>query len=131
MFSIPHCPFPIAHSLLPNMTTIGTKIYTLLYGKYVGTDQFGNRYYKHRKQDGFGRHKRWVVYHGQVEPSKIPPEWHGWMHYMLDIMDNTQYTWQKEYQPNVTGTKRACSLPKESASHKNYQSWQPDNAENT
>ena len=55
--------------------TIGTFLYTLFTGKYVGTDQFGNKYYSNSKG------KRWVVYINRVESSKIPPEWHSWIHF--------------------------------------------------
>ena len=42
----------------------------------VGSDRFGNRYY--RSKDG--RH-RWVLYDRTVEASRVPPEWHGWLHH--------------------------------------------------
>ncbi|MEC7515455.1 MAG: NADH-ubiquinone oxidoreductase subunit NDUFA12 family protein, partial [Pseudomonadota bacterium] len=46
--------------------TIGTRIFTWLNGKLVGSDRFGNRYYVNKGGDGArGRQKRWVVYKGQ------------------------------------------------------------------
>ena len=48
--------------------TLGTFIYTLLAGKFVGEDEFGNKYYSNPK----GK-KRWVIYKDRVESSKIPP----------------------------------------------------------
>ena len=56
--------------------TIGTFLYTLLFGKYSGEDQFGNKYYSDSKG------KRWVIYKNNIEASKIPPEWHLWIHFL-------------------------------------------------
>jgi len=64
------------------------------------------------------------------EPSKIPAEWHGWIHYSWDMtpvnLNTKKYSWQKIHLPNLTGTKNAHS-PKNSIiiSKKPYQSWQP------
>ena len=88
--------------------TIGTKLYTMLYGKFVGRDEFGNRYFEHKSKRADEPHKRrWVVYNGVAEASKIPPAWHGWMHYTLDapLSEAKQYNWLKSHLPNLTGTK--------------------------
>ena len=58
--------------------TIGTSIFTSLNGKLVDSDRFGNRYYVKKGGDGArDRQKRWVVYKGQPEESKVPPKWHA------------------------------------------------------
>ena len=59
-----------------NKQTIGTFIYTVMFGKFSGEDQFGNKYYSNSKG------KRWVIYESNVESSKIPSEWHSWIHFM-------------------------------------------------
>ena len=41
--------------------TVGTFIYTLISGKLVGKDEFGNKYYVNSKG------KRWVIYKNTVE----------------------------------------------------------------
>lgn len=71
--------------------TIGTWLFTLWNGKLVGTDQFGNRYYREksarqlRRGGGFdSRERRWVIYKGEAEASKVPPEWHAWLHHTID-----------------------------------------------
>ena len=28
--------------------------------------------------------RRWVIYRNLAEASQMPPDWHGWMHYMVD-----------------------------------------------
>jgi len=105
--------------------TIGTFIYTLFTGKYVGKDQFGNKYYSNSKE------KRWVIYKDKVESSRIPPEWHLWIHFLVKNKPNSnanKFPWQKEYEENLTGTKRAYkpegSLSSESKKDmKKYESW--------
>jgi NADH:ubiquinone oxidoreductase subunit len=57
--------------------TLGTFVYTLLAGKFVGEDEFGNKYYSNSK----GK-KRWVIYKDRVESSKIPPQCHSWIHFL-------------------------------------------------
>ena len=76
-------------SLVRRASQVGTLLRTFLQGKEVGHDQFGNRYFcergKPRAADGGRvRQKRWVIYKGEPEPTKIPPEWHIWLHYTAD-----------------------------------------------
>jgi NADH:ubiquinone oxidoreductase subunit len=95
--------------------SIGTRLYTWLKGELVGSDQFGNRYYreKHRRAlvKGGGmasRERRWVLYNGEVEASRVPPEWHGWLHHTVmeppRAGEARQFPWQKEHLPNLSGT---------------------------
>ncbi|MGE3626301.1 MAG: NADH:ubiquinone oxidoreductase subunit NDUFA12 [Hyphomicrobiales bacterium] len=83
--------------------TIGTRLFTLRKGRFVGEDGLGNRYYRERN----GR-RRWVVYKDMSEASLVPPEWHGWLHYTVDTLPTeTSYKpheWQKPHRPNLTGT---------------------------
>ena len=84
--------------------TVGTFIYTLFTGKFVGSDQFGNKYYSNSKG------KRWVIYKNDVESSKIPPKWHLWIHHMTlnkPSEKENNFSWQKKYEENLTGTERA------------------------
>ena len=48
-----------------NKFTFGTFLKTLLFGKYVGSDEFGNKYYKSKKNE------RWVIYADSIEATKI------------------------------------------------------------
>ena len=82
----------------------GTKIYTWFYGNLVGKDEFGNKYYSNSKG------KRWVIYKNRVESSKIPPEWHSWIHFTTrntPSRDKKKFSWQKQHQENLTGTDKA------------------------
>ena len=84
--------------------TLGTFIYTLFTGKFAGKDQFGNKYYSNSNG------KRWVIYKNNVEASKIPPEWHVWIHFHGKNKPpdkEKKFSWQKKHEENLTGTDRA------------------------
>lgn len=116
--------------------TIGTKIYTWLNGREVGQDQFGNTYYEHKSEPSAGaRRKRWVIYKGLNEASKVPPEWHAWLHYTAEapLDGGPDYEWQKEHLPNLTGTRYAYRPPghvlaggKRDAATGDYEAWTPN-----
>ena len=118
------------------MATIGTKLHTLLNGRYVGRDEFGNKYYEHRRTPTEGeRRRRWVMYHGMVEPTKVPAHWHGWLHYTHEqpMIDSARrFGWQKDHLPNLTGTVSRY-LPaghaekggKRAANTADYEPWEP------
>ncbi|MDJ0932889.1 NADH:ubiquinone oxidoreductase subunit NDUFA12 [Breoghania sp.] len=86
-----------------NEQTLGTRFFTWRKGEFVGTDEFGNRYFRTRDNS-----RRWVIYNGVAEASRIPAGWHGWMHHRVDTPPTeTEYqpkAWQKGHQPNRTGT---------------------------
>lgn len=116
--------------------TIGTKLHTLFHGTLVGRDEFGNRYYEARKlRTGEAHKRRWVMYHGIVDASKVPPAWHGWLHYThaAPLPEGKHYSWQKPHLPNLTGT-MGRYLPKghiakggkRAASVADYQPWKPE-----
>lgn len=94
-----------AHVEMDTKMSIGTKIYTWLHGELVGTDSLGNRYYKHKRT----MKRRWVLYHGVAEASKVPPEWHAWLHHTTDMLpgERKARSWEKEHIPNLTGTAQA------------------------
>ncbi len=79
---------------------------TWLWGHFVGDDKFGNRYY----QDRTGK-RRWVIYQGTVEASRVPPDWHGWLHHTFKdpptISPPKIKPWERDHQPNLTGTEGA------------------------
>jgi NADH:ubiquinone oxidoreductase subunit len=92
--------------------TWSNRIYTGLRGKLVGKDEMGNRYYVQRKGVGpLGVPRRWVIYATGAEASNISPDWHGWMHYTVDVPPTEErYTarpWQRPHRPNMTGTRDA------------------------
>jgi len=115
---------------------IGTRIYTWIYGKFVSVDEFGNRYYCNSKNFEDPKSKRWVMFNGEIEASKIPPHWHAWLHKTINIPPinySHKYSWQKNIEPNLTGTSKAYFpnskyLAKSKKSKKidiKYEKWQP------
>ena len=109
--------------------SLGTIIYTWLYGKYVGQDESGNKYYSNNKDFNNINGKRWVIYSKEVDASKIPVEWFSWIHFTPNRIekdhDLKKYDWQKPHQPNLTGTKKAYFPNKnnKNAIEKKYKSW--------
>ncbi len=102
----------------------------------VGTDEFGNSYYRAPETiKGYGE-KRYVVYRDLAEPSTIPPGWHLWMHHVVDTppsaSDPRPREWQKPHRANMTGTPDAyrpagstltdAQRPKATG---DYQAWTP------
>ncbi|GMH71718.1 hypothetical protein TrST_g6799 [Triparma strigata] len=59
--------------------------YPFKFGRLVGTDAGGNKYYENTVDYTFGQH-RWVEPSDihNYDPTSIPPSWHSWMHHMSD-----------------------------------------------
>src|SRR5690349_1454100 len=121
--------------------TFGTQLWTWRFGELVGTDDQGNRYYRTRGGEidpTLGFERRWVIYNGYAEASRIPPEWHGWIHHMVDVPPTQdKYTpreWEKPHVPNMTGTAEAyrpsgstMASGRRPAATGDYQAWTPGN----
>lgn len=115
-----------------NSASFGTLLFTSRKGKKVGEDDQGNIYYQ--QKDG---HRRWVIYkNGPVEASRVPAEWHGWLHYTSDELPSETplkvKDWEKDHQPNLTGS-AAAYFPsgsehaggKRAATASDYEAWRP------
>jgi NADH:ubiquinone oxidoreductase subunit len=112
--------------------TLGTLVTTWLTGEPVGSDKYGNRYYQ--SKDG---KRRWVVYHGTVEASRVPPDWHGWLHHTFKepptLAPFKAQAWEAEHQPNLTGTDGAyrpdgslARTGERPPATGDYQPWKPE-----
>ena len=54
--------------------------------------------------------KRWVMFKDEIEASNIPPHWHAWLHKSIKdppVNYSHKYKWQKDHEPNKTGTSEA------------------------
>lgn len=95
--------------------TVGTRLFTWFRGTLVGTDSQGNGYYTGKRCDRHGREQRWVLYNGVAEASRVPPEWHSWLHHTSNDVPppggTPKYPWQKPHLPNLTGTDAAYRPP--------------------
>jgi NADH:ubiquinone oxidoreductase subunit len=118
--------------------TIGTRLFTWLKGEYVGSDSQGNRYYRERKPVAGRRQKRWIIYRGEVEASRVPPDWHGWLHHTTDQPPPsdglpTRHPWQLAHQENRSGTAFAYHPPgstvgegRRAKATGDYEAWKPE-----
>ncbi len=113
-----------------NDMTLGTQVFTWRHGRKVGQDDQGNSYYESR--DG---KRRWVIYNGEAEASRVPPEWHGWLHYTHRDPPTKapprRKPWERPHQPNLTGTPQAWVPPgslrrAQPVERRDYEAWQPE-----
>jgi len=111
------------------------KFLTWFKGECVGQDSFGNRYYREKGVENL-KERRWVIYKGIPEASKVPPEWNGWLHHLDPFPPSTEtvkkWSWEKNYLPNLTGTPYAYRPPEHFLSRSKgnkatgeYEAWQP------
>jgi len=113
-----------------NSQTLGTQIFTWRNGVKVGEDEAGNAFYQTR--DG---KRRWVIYNGEAEASRVSPDWHGWLHFTWNEPPTkaklAHKPWEKPHQENLTGTPEAYVPPGSirlaaPAERRDYEAWQPE-----
>ena len=106
-----------------NKQTFGTFLKTLFYGTYVGKDEFGNKFYKSKKNE------RWIIYSNNIEATKITSDWYLWMHHTVDKIPDTKiikkHLWQKNHLENPTGSKNSYKpiKIKKNILKKKYEIW--------
>jgi NADH:ubiquinone oxidoreductase subunit len=122
-----------------NGATIGARFQISRRAAFVGEDAFGNRYFQAKDaSDSYdGRLRRFVIYNGYADASKVPAEWHGWLHHTFQDPPTTaplpRKAWEKDHQPNLSGTIWAWR-PKGSIARGgerqraagDYQPWSPE-----
>jgi NADH:ubiquinone oxidoreductase subunit len=111
-----------------NGQTLGTRLFTWRKGTHVGTDEQGNRYYTYKA-------RRWVIFNGETEATRVSPDWHGWLHHTFDEMPGgtplTHKPWEQPHQPNQSGTTAAYHPPGSlhaaaPAARQDYEAWKPE-----
>jgi NADH:ubiquinone oxidoreductase subunit len=125
----------LLNSLLRSVTwwngqTLNTQLWTWRKGVKVGEDSQGNIFYVNND-----RTRRWVIFNGEAEASRIDPDWHGWLHHTWDEPPTSKplahKLWEKPHQENLTGTPLAYA-PKGSirradpVSRSDYEAWSPE-----
>ncbi|CAN1309696.1 Probable NADH dehydrogenase [ubiquinone] 1 alpha subcomplex subunit 12 [Linum perenne] len=109
----------------------------------VGVDKFGNKYYEKLGDTQYGRH-RWVEYaeKGRYNASQVPPEWHGWLHFITDHTGDELLFFQLlmlkpkrygvDHKENVSGQgsdqiyhSKGHALNPLQKNWTRYQSWEP------
>ena len=113
-----------------NSQTIGTQFFTWRRGVKVGEDAQGNVFYQTKNGA-----RRWVIFNGETEASRVSPDWHGWLHHTWHKPPTEEplihKEWEKEHQANTTGTMKAYapvgSLRHAAPSQRNdYEAWKPE-----
>lgn len=111
-------------------STLNTQFYTWRRGEKVGEDAQGNIFY--RSRDG---KRRWVIYNGEMEASRVSADWHGWLHhtYAESPIDRpmVKKAWEKSHEENMTGTALAYapagSIRRDKpADRADYEAWSPE-----
>jgi NADH:ubiquinone oxidoreductase subunit len=116
-----------------NGATVGTSLFTRLHGEEVGRDEGGNLYFRGKKDPA----SRWVIYNGNNDGSRVPPEWQLWLRGTIDDLPQKALPPVRKFQqkptPNLTGTMAAFrpdgSLTKgliRPASTGDYEPWKPE-----
>lgn len=117
-----------------NGQTVGTRFFTWRKGIRVGEDMFGNVYFQER-----GGKRRWVIYNGICEASRVPPKWNAWLQKRRAdpplASENASPSFLKAYTGNLTGTDQAFKpnlherkpRQKLQAVHQGYTAWSPEN----
>ncbi|APX88860.1 NADH:ubiquinone oxidoreductase subunit NDUFA12 [Brevirhabdus pacifica] len=113
-----------------NGQTLGTQLFTKRNGLKVGEDAQGNIFYQTE-----GGKRRWVIFNGEAEASRVSPEWHGWLHHTWNEPPTevplVHKPWEKEHVENLTGTDMAYAPPGSirraaPAPRMDYEAWQPE-----
>ena len=113
-----------------NSQTLGTQIFTSRNGIKVGEDDQGNIFYRDAADK-----RRWVIFNGDMEATRVGPGWHGWLHHTVDTtpVEAPLRTrpWEKPHQENLTGTPAAYAPPglirrDEPVARRDYEAWQPE-----
>ena len=125
----------ILNSLLKAVTwwngaTLNTLIWSRRHGQRVGEDEQGNTFYQ--TKDGS---RRWVIYNGEIEASRVSPDWHGWLHHTYDELPTDKplahKSWEKPHIENLTCTALAYAprgtirQPKPMP-RSDYEAWSPE-----
>jgi NADH:ubiquinone oxidoreductase subunit len=115
--------------------TIGTRLFSWRNGSKVGNDALGSVYFESKTKLA-GRTRRWVIYSGANDASRVPPEWFGWLHHQTDAVPAdlpAPRVWVKEPVPNLTGTSAAYrpagALERggnRAAATGDYEAWSPN-----
>lgn len=119
-----------------NGATWGTALFSRRNGARVGEDALGNVYFE-TKAGRKGPSRRWVMYAGSNDASRVPPEWHGWLHFTIAEPPSEALPpariWEKPAMPNLTGTPAAYRPQgalerggRRAAATGDYEAWDPN-----
>lgn len=100
---------------------------SLLQGKYVGCDIYGNKYYEDTSSKRFfGRNSRWIYYKSYLSPQHIPASWHNWLHHQCEaapIKSNEKFSIKDKKPAQVENYGRSTA---NCVNLKSYEAWVPN-----
>jgi NADH:ubiquinone oxidoreductase subunit len=116
-----------------NGASLGTAIVSRRYGEEAGRDEEGNVYFRHRDDPS----RRWVIYKGSNDSSRVPPGWNAWLRGTIDEVPSKSLPPRRPFeqppQANLTGTGLAYRPPGSlsgrgvrAAATGEYEAWKPE-----
>lgn len=116
-----------------NGASWGTSFFSRRHGDEVGRDEAGNIYFKHRDDPA----RRWVMYDGNNDSSRVPPGWNAWLRGTIDAVPDKSLPPRRAFeqppQSNLTGTASAYrpggSLARDGVrpvATGDYEAWKPE-----
>ncbi len=120
-----------------NGASAGARFTIFQRARRIGEDEYGNVYFEERRESLEGRKRRYVIYNGYADASRVPPDWHGWLHYTCAVPPTLaplkRKPWEVDHRPNMTGTVYAYrpkgSLATDTDRQRaagDYEAWAPD-----
>ncbi|PWN32513.1 NDUFA12-domain-containing protein [Meira miltonrushii] len=99
------------------------------YGRLVGTDSFGNKYFENLEEQP-GRH-RWIDYAAHdYNTVQVEPQWHSWLHHIRQdppnvdpIVQAAHKTWEIQHTDSTTGSR--ASFRTYNTTRQKINPWEP------
>ena len=118
-----------------NGASWSTSLFSRRHGQEAGRDEAGNVYFRHSKDPA----RRWVIYSGANDSSRVPPGWNAWLRGTIDDVPDKALPQRRAFeQPpeaNLTGSDQAWRPAgsiraggKRAAATGDYSAWTPDQA---
>jgi NADH:ubiquinone oxidoreductase subunit len=110
--------------------SLGRQLYTWRFGEKVGEDAAGNVFYRSADDS-----RRWVIYAGSNDATRVGPDWYGWLHFTVKAPPTVEpvahKTWEQPHQPNMTGSEgaflRKGSIRRADVKpQSDYEAWSPE-----
>jgi NADH:ubiquinone oxidoreductase subunit len=112
--------------------TVGTALFSWRNGVKVGSDALGNTYFQSKNGD-----KRWVIYKGSNDASRIPPDWYSWMHRQIEGTPDEALPPVRKFEKPATGNRTGTAEAyrpsgalerggQRAAASGDYEAWTPE-----
>ena len=112
--------------------TVGTALFSWRHGVKVGSDALGNTYFQSKNGE-----KRWVIYKGSNDASRIPPDWYSWMHRQIDGTPDEALPPVRKFEKPATGNRTGTAEAyrpsgalerggQRAAASGDYEAWTPE-----